>query len=74
LTAKVLYPVYVISPIVDVAVFPEPDASVIVTVGADVYPLPGLVTIIELISAPESSAFAVAPKPPPPDIVTVGAP
>ena len=57
------------SPIVDVYTAPVP-SPVIVTVGADVYPLPGLVTITEPIVEPLSSAFAVAPKPPPPVSVT----
>lgn len=44
---------------------------VMVTVGADVYPLPGFVTVIAVIDPPVIVAVAVAPVPPPPEKATV---
>ena len=49
---------------------PPPDS---VIVGADVYPLPGLVKVIAVTAPPDSVAVAVAPVPPPPLNATVGA-
>ena len=43
-----------------------------VTVGAEVYPVPGLVIVMPVTGPPERVAVAVAPDPPPPVIVTVG--
>jgi hypothetical protein len=54
------------------AAAPLPVESAIVTVGADVYPLPGEVSEIAVIAPPETVAVAAAPDPPPPDNVTVG--
>ena len=48
----------------------EPPESVIV--GTLVYPVPGLVNVILVITPPDLVAVAVAPPPPPPEIVTVG--
>ena len=66
LTANVLYPVYVTVPVVAVPVAPEPPPPVIAIVGAELYSLPGFVTVIPVTTPPETAAVAVAPKPPPP--------
>ena len=72
LTAKDLNPECVIVPTLAVAVAPDPLLSVIVTVGVDVYSLPGFVIVNPVIAPPETVAVAVAPIPPPPEIVTTG--
>jgi len=42
------------------------------TVGVDVYPLPGFVTVISVMIPNSDLDVAVAPVPPPPVIVTAG--
>ena len=43
-----------------------------VTVGAEVYPVPALFTVIAVTTPLVTVAVAVAPLPPPPEIVTTG--
>ena len=45
---------------------------VIVTVGVEVKPAPGVRTLMAVTTPLVSTAAAVAPLPPPPEIVTVG--
>ena len=63
LIENVLNPTCVTVPIVAVAVAeaPEPPGSVIVTVGVEVYSLPGFVIVIAVIAPPETVAVAAAP-------------
>jgi len=52
---------------------PEPPpASVIVTVGLEVYPVPPASTTIAVITPETTVAWATAPEPPPPVILTTG--
>ena len=57
---------------VAVAVAPVPPPPLMVTVGADVYPVPPVVTLIEASVVGFSDAVAAAPDPPPPEKPTVG--
>ena len=54
-----------------VGAYRPPDS---VTVGAEVYPTPGLVIVKPVRTPPATMATAVAPDPPPPVMRTTGAP
>ena len=50
----------------------SPTGAPIVTVGAEVYPVPAFVMVIAVTTPFVTVALAVAPLPPPPESVTVG--
>ena len=60
-------------------VYPEPAINpltlvtplVIIITGGPVYPIPELVTLIAVITPPDTVAVATAPEPPPPIILFV---
>ena len=57
---------------VALALAPVPPPPVMVTRGGEVYPEPGIVTVMPVTLPPATHAIAAAPVPPPPVMVTVG--